>query len=791
MGLLEKAYQYKKEINRQGKETLIDTIKGPAETDFSDQETDNNDRNDMELPSGDHGNSRTSGPTIGDDDRDDSAAGVSEMDTAIEDVEGVPGDVPENNITDPDSGKDDLLPVDMDSFELSEHDINMYKDTTVSVKPDDDMGARAVPDENEDYDLFSLPEDDESPLDVLEKQKSGKDITAGDDFSDEEMIAGEADARQSTGYKLSEDDPFGIEDEPVLSPPSKQQEINHDAAQAGHTENVKNNNMDEGTHSVDPQPLTRNSEQNYHEEDDEVINTDNGMRAGGRRAADDAPDVLPDDSGDPVSGDVSPRKDKKFQDFIVLYEIGKEILRSETRKQLYDVILFSIMGQIGASSSSIMIADSNVEKRWRIGDSRGVTIRNKDLSFDIEDDILKKLINEKDIIDLEYHKADQRNKDEYYKFVSIDGRLVSPLNYNGKIIGAVVLGDKITIGDYSEEEKDFILSVSEISAIALHKINTIESLQRINETQKNELALVTHVDDIKEKLISDTSISRLKDVIREEFNNLGVISYAAFLKSDRFDEYTVILNDADDVLGFRENSFSIPYGHPFVEYVNELKGSVKIDDFKRMKVFADTFSERQKNLMTYLWIYPFKMGNHLEGFFIVTDINDSTRENEVHSKISRLTMVLFSYILNIRNLDTHELMYVDYVEPVMKRIERELSNAKNLRIPLTVILFSIKNFKRYYSLFGKDEANKVLYSLEGIIRSRLADPDFSVRYDRNKFLIILPGKNKKYSIPLANTIRNEVLQSYKRKEMQLLVTFLTAEFPEDGNDINALMDSVD
>ena len=201
-------------------------------------------------------------------------------------------------------------------------------------------------------------------------------------------------------------------------------------------------------------------------------------------------------------------------------------------------------------------------------------------------------------------------------------------------------------------------------------------------------------------------------------------------------------------LGICENNFSIPYGHPFVEYVNELKGSVKIDDFKRMKVFADTFTERQKNLMTYLWIYPFKMGNHLEGFFIVTDINDSTRENEVHNKINRLTMVLFSYILNIRNLDTHELMYVDYVEPVMRRIERELVNAKNLRIPLTVILFSIKNFKRYYSLFGKDEAMKVLNSLEEIIRSRLADPDFSVRYDRNKFLIILPGKNKKYSIPL-------------------------------------------
>jgi hypothetical protein len=55
----------------------------------------------------------------------------------------------------------------------------------------------------------------------------------------------------------------------------------------------------------------------------------------------------------------------------VLYEIGKEILRSETRRDLYDVVLFSIMGQIGASSSSILIGDVNNENRWIVGDSRG------------------------------------------------------------------------------------------------------------------------------------------------------------------------------------------------------------------------------------------------------------------------------------------------------------------------------------------------------------------------------------------------------------------------------------
>jgi len=56
---------------------------------------------------------------------------------------------------------------------------------------------------------------------------------------------------------------------------------------------------------------------------------------------------------------------------------------------------------------------------------------------------------------------------------------------------------------------------------------------------------------------------------------------------------------------------------------------------------------------------------------------------------------------------------------------------------------------------------------------------------------VLPGKNKKFSVPLANTIRNEVLQRFKNREMQLLVTFLTAEFPEDGADLYTLLDGID
>ncbi len=78
-----------------------------------------------------------------------------------------------------------------------------------------------------------------------------------------------------------------------------------------------------------------------------------------------------------------------------------------------------------------------------------------------------------------------------------------------------------------------------------------------------------------------------------------------------------------------------------------------------------------------------------------------------------------------------------------------------------------------------------------MIAARLSDSDFAVRFDRNKFILVLPGKNKKFAIPLANSVRNEITQSIKKKEMQLMLVYLTAEYPEDGGELYGLLDSIE
>ncbi len=135
--------------------------------------------------------------------------------------------------------------------------------------------------------------------------------------------------------------------------------------------------------------------------------------------------------------------------------------------------------------------------------------------------------------------------------------------------------------------------------------------------------------------------------------------------------------------------------------------------------------------------------------------------------------------------------FVDVVEPSMRRIAAAFEHAKNIGVPMTLVNFSIKNYRRFQNLYGVPEAGELLSRCEQVIVSRLSDSDFSVRFDRSKFMLVLPGKNKKFAIPLANSIRNEVTQLFKKREMQLMLVYLTAEFPEDGDDLHTLLDSIE
>ncbi len=475
---------------------------------------------------------------------------------------------------------------------------------------------------------------------------------------------------------------------------------------------------------------------------------------------------------------------------MVLFEISKEIVKAETRAELYDVILFSIMGQIGASSSSILIPGADDQSKWVIADFRGISVKNKELRFDSAAGILGLVVKKRELIDLDEYKNSPEHRDEYFEFVSIDARLLSPLSFDGRVYGAISLGEKITIGDYTEAEKDFITSVCEIAAIALHKLNTIEGLRGEIETESSSTSLLTQARGVIDVISRYGDLNTIGGIIQTEFEQMGVQSFAVFLWDEASSSFVPRFAEAADFCSIIDSGFRLEQGSPLLTLLQENRERVLIDKLGSSDAAERSFPDSMAKKMSLLWLYPFRIGMDLSGFLAVFRLAEGAKRVDIDLQLSQLVHPLFAHVLAVRNLEERQSRYVDGIEGVMTRMRASFDNARALGIPFTLVLFSIKNFKRYYNLYGYEESRALLGRFQRVISERLSDTDFAVRLDRNRILLVLSGKNKKFAVPLANAIRNEIAQEFKKKEMPLLLVHLTAEYPEDGDDLYLLLDSM-
>lgn len=473
-------------------------------------------------------------------------------------------------------------------------------------------------------------------------------------------------------------------------------------------------------------------------------------------------------------------------DNMALYALSKDILGAESAEALFDVILFSIMGQVGVSSSSIMVPGKLDPEEWEIAESRGVTINREEVEFRATAGILKELLTRKEIIDIEEFKDNGEFSEEYYSYISIDTRLLVPIIHSENVIGVIILGNKLSSGDYTGEEKGFFTVIAEYSAFAYRAIQ----FRELNDTGSGPGAHYTAVDAMRGRIASESGISRTREIVREELRNLGVVSYGIFVKEESSRDYMIFSAEAEDRLRLEEMNFRIASGSALIQEIAHAESPIMFNDVSRSKPLVEIFTGTQLKSMPILDMFTFKLGGDMLGFIMVFDMEESAHLDTVHARLMKFTDFIFPYITIIREIEYGHGSYIDTIEGVFNRVTDEIKNARDLNIPVSLVLISVKNYKRFHSLFGQEKVKVMFNYFEKFIRSRLSEKDFSVRYDRHKILIVLPGKDKKYAVPLANTICNELSSSFGTRDAQLLITFLTAEYPVDGNDAYSLVDAV-
>ncbi len=478
----------------------------------------------------------------------------------------------------------------------------------------------------------------------------------------------------------------------------------------------------------------------------------------------------------------------EFNDYGTLFEIQKEFIKADTVEDVYSTILFSIMGQLGVSSVSIVAPSADDEAKWVITDTHGIKISDSDIHWVISEGILEILSTYKGVLDIEDIKNDNNLREDYYKFTSVDARILTPLIKNDKLAGVILVGEKINSEDFTDMEIEFLQALSDISSSILEYLYKYEKTSTELYALRIEKEILSDVEFFQDSIVNVTSLGDLEDVIQKNFYSLGLECYTLFVRNQVDGDYYPLYNESQNILGFSDSGFKIKKDNRLVSFLINKKSSIILENFNESNVIIDTFGRNRIIKMELFIAYPFIISGQLSGFITIFKINPAVDIVDIDIRIQKINRFLFPYLHRMYEIDPELNRSSDLISMFYEKIENEMQHARDLNIPMSLVMFSVKNYKRFYERFGRIELEKLYMQIAEIIKLRLSHGDFSARVDRSKFLVVLPGKEKKYSMMLANTIKNEVIEKFSSSDFKLLITSLNSVFPEDGKDLFTILE---
>jgi diguanylate cyclase (GGDEF)-like protein len=125
------------------------------------------------------------------------------------------------------------------------------------------------------------------------------------------------------------------------------------------------------------------------------------------------------------------------------------------------------------------------------------------------------------------------------------------------------------------------------------------------------------------------------------------------------------------------------------------------------------------------------------------------------------------------------------------RLASELERARRAGRPVGVLVGDLDHFKAVNDQFGHAAGDETLQRVAGLLYETKRVSDTVARIGGEEFALILPYTGRPGTKALAERVRRRVRDSFAEDDVALTMSFGMATFPEDGEDVEALLKSAD
>lgn len=460
-------------------------------------------------------------------------------------------------------------------------------------------------------------------------------------------------------------------------------------------------------------------------------------------------------STEPIEAHIASQR--KIDHYLALFDITKEIANIGDFDELWESLLYAIMGQVGAETICIFSSTQRVQ-------SGAIYYPVAHSGFEMPEGWALKRGDE--LYDRAAAESGVKYAEEFLSSIgdpisplerrileTSRAQLVVPLKNMNRMFGIVLLGGQVSGDDYTIDDMEFLTLLGEIAAVGVDRVLSRIEFERDTEELRRRNVVHGSMFSLARRASTTKSIDEMYDILtqhlREDFH---VESFSLVLLSPKDRSYRIFAGNQispDSIEKFRLATDS-----DLIATISNLVRVYDLKDFRENREITSSYTNDDLALMQHYWIVPLINMNWLVGFITIHRTNAPWTEfhRELMVTAAEIVSAVFA---NCIIMGERETLFRDPFSPLEERLKRELDRSAQFQAPVSLVDIRVRNIKRLVELNPSDEVAGFLAALNRSIATFLFESDFMARVGQGRFALILPGRGKEEADVFAKKLRAE------------------------------------
>jgi len=366
--------------------------------------------------------------------------------------------------------------------------------------------------------------------------------------------------------------------------------------------------------------------------------------------------------------------------------------------------------------------------------------------------------------------------------------LILPVFSSGELVGIIESAKANSRGKFSQLQIVLARLFTNYAGIAINRAYLYEDVQqRLKELETLRLASITLTSSLNLHKVLDTLLEFTLEIIDKALNT-QIFLY----EGDKLEFGAALWAN-----GKQGSVFAHPRPGGFT-YTTARRGElIKVDDIKKHPLFETAPKNWQGSIIG----LPLKFGDRVVGVMTLAHPETNAFSED---EIRFLRLLGDQAAVAIENARLHDLVnqqaHTDTLTGLPNRraleeqFEKELHRSLRYNHNFSLVIIDIDSFKTINDRYGHPAGDEFLKQLSTQMKKSLRSMDFLVRYGGDEFALLLPETNAEAAKQIANRLEKAV-RSFEfpvgEEKLSVTISFGCATYPEDGETLQALMDTAD